>query len=432
MGLADLLDMSIGKLAALLAVFSSACSESKQTTVTYHQDIKPIFDAKCVTCHTAGGIAPFPLDNYASAAERAAPIARAVVARRMPPWPPNPECREYEGDRSLDTAQIEAIQRWVALDAPEGDPSRPGAPIPVSRPTLSRVDLRLELPEPYTPMPPAGARDDYRCFVIPWPAEYTQRMFVTGFRGVPGDVEIVHHMLAFLAGPDQVAQFQALDAAEAGSGYTCFGGPRAEDQGIIAGWAPGTLGADLPAGIGLPIEPGSALILQVHYNGRGGPDRSALELKLDTAVDRPGHVYALVDPQWTERNMPIPAGARDVVHSYTADPTLGLGEIELFSALLHMHLLGTSGTLSVQRADGSQTCLLQINRWDFNWQDSFFFTKPEIVRRGDRLSIECHWDNSAENQPIVNGMRRPPADVNWGDGTDDEMCVGFFLTAPLP
>ncbi len=417
---------------ALLAVLSSGCSDSKPTTVTYFQNIKPILDAKCVTCHTTGGIAPFPLDNYASAAERAAAVARAVTARRMPPWPPNPECRPYKGDRSLDTAQVKAIQRWVALDAPVGDPSRPGEPIPVSMPSLSRVDLRLELPEPYTPMPPAGKHDDYRCFVIPWPAEFAQRMFVTGFRGVPGNEKIVHHMIAFLAGPAQVAQFQALDAAEAGSGYTCFGGSRAEDQGIIAAWAPGTLGSDLPAGVGLPIEPGSAIILQVHYNGRGAPDRSAVELKLDTAVDRSGRIYELVDPKWVKGNMPIPAGDPDVVHSYKVDPTSELGESEIFSAGHHMHLLGTSGTLSVQHADGSQSCLLQINRWDFNWQGFYNFTQPEIVRRGDKLSIACHWDNSANNQPIGHGgMPRQPTDVNWGDGTEDEMCIGFLLTAPL-
>lgn len=422
----------MGKHAALLAVLCSACVDSKQTTVTYYQDIKPIMDAKCVTCHTDGGIAPFSLDNYASAAERAPAIARMVASRMMPPWPPNSECREYKGDRSLDAAQIKAIERWVAIGAPAGDPSMPGDPIPVSRLTLSRVDLEIEMPEPYTPSPPAGERDDYRCFVIPWPAEYTERVYITGSRGVPGDDEIVHHMLVFAAGPDQVAAFQALDAAEPGAGYTCFGAPGAAYQGIIGGWAPGTLGVDLPAGVGIPIDPGSAMVVQVHYSGRGGPDRSALEFKLDTEVERPGRIYRLVDPQWRAGHMPIPAGERDVVHSYAVDPTSELGEVEIFNAFLHMHLLGTAGTISVQHADGSQTCLLQINRWDFNWQDFYYFTQPQMLRRGDKLSIECHWDNSARNQPTVNGVPRPPADVNWGDGTDDEMCIGFLLTAPLP
>jgi hypothetical protein len=46
---------------------------------------------------------------------------------------------------------------------------------------------------------------------------------------------------------------------------------------------------------------------------------------------------------------------------------------------------------------------------------------------GDRLRIECHWDNTLDNQPIVDGEPLQPVDLNWGEGTTDEMCVGFFL-----
>ncbi len=431
--------MSICKLLALAALLASACSDPAPgtepiTTATYHQDVKPILDAKCVACHTDGGIGPFSLSDYASAAEHAAISAAAVAQKVMPPWPPDQDCRDYEGDRSLDAAQIDALARWAELGAPEGDPASPGEPLAVSIPTLSRVDLRLDMPETYTPSPPAGQHDDYRCFVIPWPAEHTARTHVTGFRAVPGNDETVHHVIAFLASPAQVAQFQALDTADAGTGYTCFGGAGAQVQGMIGGWAPGSLGSDLPPGVGLPIDPGSAIILQVHYHGHGhgelGSDRSAIELKLDAAVDRPGRVIPFANPQWVQGNMPIPANDPDVVHSFAFDPTAFIGEVEVFSAALHMHTLGTSGTLNVQRADGSRSCLLQIDDWNFHWQGSYGFAQPELLRRGDRLSIECHWDNSAANQPIVDGAPRTPADVTWGEGTDDEMCLGFFLTAP--
>ncbi len=424
--------MSIRKLAALTALLVAACSdpppEAGPTTATYYQDVKPILDAKCVACHTDGGIAPFSLTDYASAAEHAASSAAAVGQKIMPPWPADADCRDYDGDRSLDEAQIAAIQRWVELGAPEGDPSAPGAPLAVSIPTLSRVDLRIDLPEAYAPSPPAGAHDDYRCFVIPWPAAYTERTYVTGFRAVPDNDALVHHVIAFLAGPSQVAQLQSLDAADAGPGYACFGGAGAPIQGMLGGWAPGSLGSDLPPGVGLPVEAGSAIVLQVHYHGHAGAgtDRSAIELKLDAAVDRPGRVIPFANPQWLQGKMPIPANEPDAVHAFALDPTPFTGELELFSAALHMHTLGTSGTLSLQRADGTKRCLLQIDDWDFHWQGSYGFSRPDLLRRGDRLSIECHWDNSTANQPGT------PIDVNWGEGTADEMCLGFFLTAPAP
>ena len=41
----------------------------------------------------------------------------------------------------------------------------------------------------------------------------------------------------------------------------------------------------------------------------------------------------------------------------------------------------------------------------------------------------CTWDNSASNQPIVDGEVKEPVDVAWGAGTSDEMCLsGFYVT----
>jgi Copper type II ascorbate-dependent monooxygenase, N-terminal domain/Copper type II ascorbate-dependent monooxygenase, C-terminal domain len=440
--------MTTGKLTALTALplllplllsislSLPACSDSAPPddelgTATYYQDVKPILDAKCVTCHSTGGIAPFPLSDYTSAAEHAAISAGAVRSKIMPPWPANGDCRDYDGERSLEPAQIETLERWAQQGAPEGDPATPGAPLASAIPTLSRVDRRLEMPEAYTLSPPPGSEDDYRCFVLPWPTEYTQRTHVTGFRAVPGNAELVHHVIAFLAAPSQVAQVRSLDAADPRPGYSCFGGAGAPVSGMIGAWAPGSLGADLPAGVGLPVEPGSAIVLQLHYHGHGGAgsDRSAIEFKLDSTIERPGRITPFTNPQWPRGAMTIPANQADVVHSFTVDPTFLTGELEIFSSSLHMHTLGTSGKLAIQRADGTKSCLLQIDDWDFHWQGSYTFSQPETLRRGDQLSIECRWDNTAGNQPLINGVPKTPADVTWGEGTSDEMCIGFFLTA---
>ena len=44
----------------------------------------------------------------------------------------------------------------------------------------------------------------------------------------------------------------------------------------------------------------------------------------------------------------------------------------------------------------------------------------------------CTWDNSASNQPIIDGVAKEPVDVAWGEGTSDEMCLGgFYATAQV-
>ena len=104
------------------------------------------------------------------------------------------------------------------------------------------------------------------------------------------------------------------------------------------------------------------------------------------------------------------------------------GAFTIHSAGLHMHTLGTRATASIVRADGSTQCLLQIDDWNFHWQGSYGLRTPPTFNPGDKLRVECHWDNSPANQPMVGGQPRVPTDVYWGEGTGDEMCLGAFYT----
>jgi hypothetical protein len=63
--------------------------------------------------------------------------------------------------------------------------------------------------------------------------------------------------------------------------------------------------------------------------------------------------------------------------------------------------------------------MLRIPRWDFHWQNGYELKQAKVVRPGDRITIECHWDNSLPGA----------TDVSWGEGTGDEMCLGIlYLT----
>jgi hypothetical protein len=369
-----------------------------------------------------------------------------VAARIMPPWLAGPDCAEYRYDRSLGDQQIATIGSWVEQGAAMGDPADEGPPLDGGEPDLQRVDVTLTMPEPYTAQ---ISPDDYRCFLVDWP-EQSER-FVSGFRANPGNPAVVHHIIAFLIAPETASSFEALDAMEAGPGYTCFGGPGGGVSGLrgvgsIGAWAPGGRGGNLPPGTGIRVRPGSKIALQVHYNtlnSAPAPDQTSLDFQVEQAVDKPGVGLPFVNPQWViGGTMTIPAGEKDVVHSFSADPSGFLSRIPgsplvdgqpfvIHGAALHMHTRGTRGKLWITRADGSEECMLDVPRWDFGWQMMYSFVEPKTFHPGEQLSIECHFDNSAENQPIVDGQRLPPQDIAWGEGTTDEMCLGgFFVTAP--
>ncbi|MEO8701998.1 MAG: hypothetical protein ABI867_18275, partial [Kofleriaceae bacterium] len=99
--------------------------------------------------------------------------------------------------------------------------------------------------------------------------------------------------------------------------------------------------------------------------------------------------------------------------------------VEIHNVMLHMHELGSIGRVAIQRANGTTECLLNIPEWDFHWMADYYFATPVRIDPGDKLVVECHWDNTAANQKIVNGEQQTPRTLHWGN--DEEMC-GAVLT----
>ncbi len=411
-------------LAPLLALIGCGGETNAPAGPTYYQDAKPIIDQKCANCHYEGGIGPFALTTFEEVVKAKDSIKQAINDRTMPPWPASSSCADYAYDRSLSDDQLGTLNAWLDAKAPEGEPPGKGPSQDVEG--LSRIDRTITMPVPYAP---TQGPDDYRCFLVDWPD--TELTYVTGVGVKPGQASIVHHVIAFLAKPENVAEYEQLDADEAGPGYTCFGGPGGTagvQLGWIGAWAPGGIGQDYPPGTGIPIPPGSKVIMQVHYNTSTAPpveDTTSIVLKLDSKVDKPAVIMPWADPAWvTDHKMPIPAHSKDTMHSFLLDPTLFFNFISddlipsnvpltIHSAGLHMHTRGTSALTNIVRGDGDE-CALQINQWNFHWQGSYGFKTPKVFNPGDKLYLECHWDNTTDQE------------LNWGEGTNDEMCLGVY------
>jgi len=421
----------------LAGVLLAACGESAPPppapaqAPTYHRDVAPLVQQKCGGCHVEGGIAPFPLQSYTEVHEMRGAVKAAVKARLMPPWQADPACAEYAHDRSLSSEEIALLTRWVDEGGVEGDPAdAPASLSPSVNGGLPRIDLELTMPVEYSP---AQSPDDYRCFMLDWPEKDVR--YVTGFVANPGRPSIVHHIIAFLIRPEEVATYQALDAAEPGPGYTCFGGPGGGNPTRttwIGAWAPGGEATILPEGTGLRIPPGSKIVLQMHYNlssTNAVPDRTSIGLTLASSVEKVAIMQPWANPRWLEPGgMPIPAGQKDVSHRFFFDVSSALSYMTggvfqsnqpftVHDSSLHMHTRGSSARMFIERRTGAQECMLDIPRWDFHWQRRYPFAQPKVLKPGDRIALECHWDNS---QPGAQALE-------WGEGTGDEMCLGSFL-----
>ncbi len=390
-------------------------AEALADTITWHHDVAPIITGRCASCHDDSTSAPFVLTDYASVTAAIAPVIAAISDGTMPPWPPSPDCNTYQADRSLTEEQVQVIVDWAEDGMPEGDPDDPGEALP-ELPGLSRVDLTLQMFEPYTP---TTLPDDYRCFLLEWPL--TEEAYVTGFSTQPGS-EMVHHATAFKVPAERADAYIARAGEDADYGYSCFGGP-GQGSVWIAGWSPGTQGTDFPEGTGVLIEPDALIGFQIHYNTtftEPAADQTSIELKIDDTVTHPARTLRLWDPQWLEEGgMKIPAGQSEVTWSMSHTEE---GEVTIFSGNLHMHTLGTAATLDILRADGSEECILDLPQWDFDWQGDYFLTSPLLLSPSDTLRMSCQWDNSGGDD-----------DVYWGESTLDEMCTGklYVIDAAL-
>lgn len=418
---------------ALVCSLLVACAEHP----TYYGEVKPILDARCIGCHQDGGIAPFELTTFESARANATALSAAVASRTMPPWLAATTDVTYRHDPSLTDAQIATLKAWVKDGTPMGDSKARPAHIAGVGGGLERVDVELAMPEPYLPI---ATPDEYRCFPIKW--QDTQRRYVTGFNALPGNARIVHHAAIYVIPPEYAHLPIEWDGEEAGPGYSCYGAPYGDRPQsfpiqLLAAWIPGYQGVTFPEGLGIAVEPDAMLVLQMHYN-QADADPARHETVETTVADQTRVLFSVADSvekqavyapflniAWVAGSMQIPAHTAGVKHAHRADPRsffdlFGVpldvsNGFSIWAAMFHMHQLGREGNVFVHKARGKKTEILHIPRWDFHWQQEYYFSEPVRFDSSDELELQCIFDNDRAE------------DVNWGESSQEEMCVVNLL-----
>ncbi|HEX8203802.1 MAG TPA: ascorbate-dependent monooxygenase [Isosphaeraceae bacterium] len=397
-------------------------------TPTYHGAVVRILREHCQECHRPGQVAPFALLSFEQARKRAADIAAVIGERRMPPWHASTiEGGPFRGVRVLSDSEIATLAAWAEAGAPEGDLADAPAPREfASGWALGEPDLVLTVPEPYALG--AEGRDEHRVFVLP--TGLTEGKWVTALDYRPGNPKVVHHILGAF---DTTGGARAMDASDPGPGYATFAGFGTRPGGLpflpsggLSGWAPGKAPRPLPEGVGRYLPAGSDVLLQVHYHKSGKAETDASSIGLYFArgpIDKFVRGATVTPPRGPFGFRPtlrIPAG--DAHHEVTGTWTAP-DDVHAIAVIPHMHWLGKDFLLTAERPDGSTATLIRVDRWDFNWQDTYDFETPVALPRGTVVRMVAHFDNSAANPA---NPSRPPIAVRWGEQTTDEMCIGFL------
>ncbi len=408
------------------------------TALTYQRDVRPIVETSCVPCHSPEGGAPFSMRYEASEWQGRHPdwaesAAASVASGRMPPWMPDETCRPLKNSRKLAPELVQAFADWQAAGFPAGDeasyvaPAAPAALVDDAGPPTFEVTPEAA----YQPNP--AQPDDYRCFFLP--LEFAEETYLTGSTVVPGERSMVHHVLLYLVPPNEVARTLARDEAEPGLGYSCFGGPGGGATNV-GGWVPGSVPQRTPQGSAMIVPAGGRIVMQVHYNVLSQPPGQPLPADLTRASlwampagQKPAHRVEVLPLAHLGLSI-APGDANSVQERLFTLPMSG----EIVSATAHMHLRGTKIRAQFEPKSADPACLLDIPSWDFNWQQAYALPDDGFVpvQTGDKLRVSCTYDNTKENQPVVNGQQQEPRQITWGEGTLDEMCMLYVsIRAPF-
>ncbi|MGI9518818.1 MAG: redoxin domain-containing protein [Pirellulaceae bacterium] len=373
-----------------------------QHAVTYCNQISRILQRNCTSCHRAGEIGPFALDDYDEVTGWAGMIQEVVNERRMPPWHANPEHGTFSNDCHLSEDEIAMINQWVDDGAPKGDSAELPSPVEYT------VGWQIGEPDVVIPMSerpyrvPATGTVEYQYFEVD--PGFTEDKWVTAAECRLGNRAVIHHIIVGVRGEGDFGR----------------GVHELQSDWIVA-TAPGSPPLQLPEGYAKLIPANTTLIFQMHYtpNGVATTDISSVGLKF---ADPDEITHRVVTWKAHNEDFRIPAG--DDNHRVNARFRFPR-DAELLSLFPHMHLRGKAFRYTATFPDGEQEVLLDVPAYDFNWQNAYRLAEPMSIPSGTRFKCQAWFDNSSGN--IANPD--PTASVRWGDQTWEEMMIGYFNVA---
>jgi len=382
----------------------------------------------------------------------------AVVTRKMPPWSADPQYGHFANDPSLKQSEIDTIVKWADSGAPQGEAK--DVPPPIQWPEngwTTTPDLILK-GIPYT-VPAAPAKNVIEWMTLTTPTGFTTDTWVTSVEIKPSELAVTHHIcVSFVphrpntvsntllwvdkqrddagvevdpndrkpARPTADGKGREAPARVRPSAPPSNSGPNNTGDGGGPGlgftcYVPGRALSDFrPFHAALLIPAGYDLNWTIHYTPNGAEMTDKPEVGLTIAKQQPERLliesFGGTDPA----KCAIPPN--DGNYAPAASEITFMENAELVWMSPHMHLRGKDMTYKLIFPDGKEQILLNVPRYDFNWQLGYQLAEAIKVPKGSKLVVVGHYDNSANNKFNPD----PNRTVYQGNMTWEEMFAPFF------
>jgi hypothetical protein len=337
------------------------------------------------------------LRTYSEARPWAKSIKQQVASRVMPPWHAEPGVDKFANDRRLSDAEVATIVKWADGGAPEGNPADLPKPPQftdgwvIGKPDVV-VDSGVDFKIPATGVVP------YQYFKVD--PGFKEDTWVQSVEVRPTQRAQVHHILVFV---------------QEGSKAPMRGGDQFSN--MLIGYAPGVPTLTWDNETAFLVKAGSQFLFQVHYtvNGKEAMDRSFLGLKIRKDAPK----YRAFPASAMQLRLSIPPNDPNYE---TKETYVFKEDVTLLDLTPHMHLRGKAFKFVLTYPDGRSEVLLNVPKYEFNWQLSYILAEPRHVPAGSKLEATAWYDNSPNNKWNPD----PSQTVHWGDQTFEEMMIGFF------
>jgi hypothetical protein len=406
--------------------------------VSFNKDVLPILQRNCQTCHRPGEIAPMSFLTYESTRPWAKAIKQAVLTKKMPPWFADPRYGEFRNEPKLTETDIQTLALWADSGAPEGDVKNKPAEIEWPEGWRTRPDVIISVPAPHNVA--AKGAGEIKAYVVPNP--FKTDTWVSSIEIRPSEPSVVHHVMLQVpeetpgptfswggvsgaacfppSGADALLESPVSIGTGNSNGKTAQVKPPKNFAILEAVYVPGSPVTDFQYHNSAKlIKGGGNLRIEVHYtpNGKAVSDQTKIGFAL--AKEPPQRKFIMLAPKSLANvRQRIPAGEEN----WETRGELEFGQdAQLVWFMPHMHLRGKDMTFNLTYPNGRKDTVLRAN-FNFNWQLGYEMEEPIRVRKGTRMEVVAHHDNSANNPFNPD----PTREVAWGNLTSEEMVLPWF------
>jgi len=236
------------------------------------------------------------------------------------------------------------------------------------------------------------------------------------FEPIIANKDVVHHMILFGC-PDH-PHLDILPHQCSGQDNKC--------RTFLMQWSKGVQGricSPPNAGVKFGDDGVQSLALQVHWNNAnrtaGLRDYSGVRVYYTRAL----RVYDLGNLQVGQNDLEIPAGQGHVEQTGSCSSECTSNwlrhPIYLTRGHIHMHYLGSGGSLEVVRGGSVVSTVMMDHSFRYDTPPTHDLSTPVEVRPGDELRLTCFYNSTGIHRTFF-----------WGEGSDGEMCYAFISYYP--